>query len=184
MKAVVVFESMYGNTHAVADRVAAGLRSHFDVVTVPVGQATPEVLSDADLLVVGGPTHVHSMSRMSTRKAAAQAVGKAPGLALEPDATGTGLREWFDLTTPRAPMAAAFDTRLHGPGALTGRAGKGIARRLRRLGCELVAPPVSFFVNKHEALCDGERERAHTWGDAIARLALARRHHSYPSRAA
>ncbi len=45
-------------------------------------------------------------------------------------------------------MAAAFDTRLQGPVAFTGRASKGISHALRRQGYELVAEPESFVVTK------------------------------------
>ena len=65
--AVVVYESMYGNTHLVADAIGAGLRPAFDVTVVPVTQAGPAILDGADLIVVGGPTHVHGMSRASKR---------------------------------------------------------------------------------------------------------------------
>jgi len=73
MRAVVVYESMYGNTHLIADAIGAGLRSAFDVTVVPVAEAGPAVLAGADLVVVGGPTHIHGMSRASTRKAAVEA---------------------------------------------------------------------------------------------------------------
>ena len=53
-------------------------------------------MADADLVVVGGPTHAHGMSRASTRKAAVAGRGQAVGgLKVEPDAPGTGLRDWF-----------------------------------------------------------------------------------------
>jgi flavodoxin len=73
MQAVVVYESMYGNTHLVADAIGAGLSTAFDVSVVPVSQASPAVMADASLVVVGGPTHVHGLSRAATRKAAVQA---------------------------------------------------------------------------------------------------------------
>ena len=43
IRAVVIYESMYGNTHVVADHIAEGLRSRFDVDVVPVGRATAEL---------------------------------------------------------------------------------------------------------------------------------------------
>ena len=96
MRAVVVYESMYGNTHLIADAIGAGLSTAFDVRVVPVSTAWPEVVADADLVVVGGPTHVHGMSRASTRKAAVEAADKpVGGLKVEPDVMGPGLREWF-----------------------------------------------------------------------------------------
>ena len=68
MRAVVVYESMFGNTHAIADAIGKGLEPVDNVVVVPVVEAGRERLGDADLLVVGGPTHFHGMSRTRTRK--------------------------------------------------------------------------------------------------------------------
>ena len=62
MRALVVYESMYGNTHVAAMNIAAGLSARHDVTLVPVTRATPELFAAADLLVVGGPTHLHRMS--------------------------------------------------------------------------------------------------------------------------
>ncbi len=80
MRALIVYESMYGNTHVVANHIAEGLRPQFDVDVVPVEEATPERIAGADLLVVGGPTHVHSMSSEKSRKAAKDSLSK-PGPA-------------------------------------------------------------------------------------------------------
>ena len=88
MKVVIVYESMYGNTHHVANTIGAGLRGVADVAVVPVEQASEELVDTADLLVVGGPTHVHGMSRPSTRKAAVEALAKNEALELDPEAEG------------------------------------------------------------------------------------------------
>src|SRR3954467_179048 len=114
MRAVVVYESMYGNTHLVADAVADGLRAvgGVDAEVVAVVHASSDALAGADVLVVGGPTHVHGMTRPSTRKAAAEAAAEPEhGVELEPDAEGDGLREWFDTASALPERAAAFDTR-------------------------------------------------------------------------
>lgn len=68
MRTVIVYESMYGNTHHVASAIAAGLAPNIEAVVVPVSQAGPELLESADLLIVGGPTHVHKMTRPMTRE--------------------------------------------------------------------------------------------------------------------
>ena len=96
MKALIVYESMYGNTRAVAEAVAAGLRPWAKTEVYSVAEVTPAAVAEADLLVVGAPTHVHGLSRPSTRKAAAESA-EAPdsGLTLEPDARETGVREWL-----------------------------------------------------------------------------------------
>lgn len=169
MRAVVVYESMYGNTHLIADAIGAGLRTAFDVRVLPVSQARPEAIAGADLVVVGGPTHVHGMSRASTREAAVKAADKpAGGLEVEPDALGPGLREWFGWLGRYPVRAAAFDTRLHGPVALTGRAAKGVARRLREHGFDLIAEPESFVVTKQDRLEPHEQDRARDWGTTLA----------------
>ena len=169
MRAVIVYESMYGNTHLVADAIGAGLGSAVDVQVVPVAQAIPAILADADLIVVGGPTHVHGMSRAATRKAAVESADK-PGslLELDPDAPGPGLREWFGSLDRYPAKAAAFDTRLHGPAAMTGQACKGVARLLRGHGFDVIAKPASFLVTKENKLEPQETARAREWGAGLA----------------
>jgi hypothetical protein len=169
MRAVVVYESMYGNTHQVADAIGAGLGAAFDVSVVPVSQASPAVLADAALVVVGGPTHMHGMSRATTRKWAVEAANKpVSGLKVEPGALGLGLREWLG-SLGRCPVkAAAFDTRLHGPAAMTGRASRGVTRLLRAHGFDVVAEPESFLVTKQDRLQPEETTRACEWGTRLA----------------
>jgi len=168
MKAVVIYESMYGNTHLIANAIAEGLRKHGEAIVVPVDEADAALVATADLLVVGGPTHAHGMSRPTTRKGAATAAEK-PGsnLEMDPDAMGLGLREWFATLGDIETNAAAFDTRFDFPAALTGRASKGIARKLRRHGAELIAEPHSFFVAKDNHLEPTEQTRAQEWGSQI-----------------
>lgn len=169
MRALVIYESMYGNTRAVAAAIAEGLRASFDVDVVAVGSAQSPVITDADLLVVGGPTHMHGLSRASSRKAAVEAAHRPGGPKLEPEAEGPGLREWLDdLPTGGGEAFAAFDTRLRGIAAFTGRAGLGISSRLRRHGYRQVAPPESFVVDKQNQLVPGELQHAVMWGRRLA----------------
>jgi hypothetical protein len=169
MRTVIVYESMYGATHTLAERMGEALRPSGDVDVVPVGSASSELLSGADLVLVGGPTHVHGMTSARTRKAAMEAAAK-PDATVEPDpdAEGPGLRDWFERLDGRATPAAAFDTRMHGPAIVTGRASRGIDRRLRRHGFTPVADPESFLVDKDGSLTDGEASRAAKWAEAIA----------------
>ena len=97
MRALVVYESMYGNTHTVAEVIGKVLLDFGEARVVAVHDASSEMLDGVDLLVVGGPTHAHGMSRASTRKAAAEAVTKPDSdLTLDPDAAGDGIREWLE----------------------------------------------------------------------------------------
>jgi hypothetical protein len=170
MKAVIVYESMYGNTHSIADAVATGLRATIeDVAVVSATDADSTLARGADLLVVGGPTHARGLSRASTRKAALEAADK-PGSELTMDAVadGPGIREWLASVADLGVPAAAFDTRFDGPPVLTGRASRGLARKLRRLGCSLIADPESFLVTKQTQLKPGEEDRAREWGSSLA----------------
>ncbi len=118
---------------------------------------------------MGGPTHVHGLTRDSTRKAAVEAAEKpGSGLELDPDAEGVGLRDWFDGLDRLDTQAAAFDTRMEGPPAFTGRASKGIGKRLEKHGCTLVVEPESFLVTKENHLEDDEELHAVSWGGRLA----------------
>lgn len=176
MRAVVVYESMYGNTHLIADAIAEGLAAVGEVEVVPVDGATDAVLAGADLLVVGGPTHAHGMSSKATRRGAvADAAKPERDLHLDPDAEGPGLRDWFATVDGLPAKGAAFDTRMEGPpAAITGRASKGIAKRLRHHGCDLVADPMSFLVTKDNHLVDEEVAHARAWGAELATAVGAR----------
>jgi sugar/nucleoside kinase (ribokinase family) len=168
MRAVVVYESMYGNTHLVADAIGAGLGGEPDVTVTSVDDVDPSLVEQADLLVVGGPTHVHGMSRDATRTAAVEAAAKDDDLSLDPDAEGPGLRDWLDALPKLRVQVAAFDTRLDAPPLLTGRASKGITRRLHALGCSILADPESFLVTKQNHLEDDQEARARDWGRSLA----------------
>jgi hypothetical protein len=176
MRALVVYESMYGNTHRVAEAIGEELRRFGETTVIPADGAGPGVIVGIDLLVVGGPTHAHGMSRPSTRRSAPDAVTK-PGsdLTLDPDWAGDGIREWLGSLDERgAGKAAAFDTRIGIAPVLSGRASKGIARKLREHGFTLVAEPESFLVTKDNHLEPGEEDHARQWAEQLASSLAAR----------
>ncbi len=172
MRAIVVYESMFGNTHRVAEAIGRGLETAGEALVLPVDDAEGDLVFAADLLVVGGPTHVHGLSRPRTRDAALDMAGK-PGnrLALDAHAHGADLRGWLGSLGHAGGPAAAFDTRLSYP--MSGRASKGIARELGRRGYSMVVPPESFVVTKDNALLAGEEERAVAWGRRLATVLSA-----------
>ena len=178
MRAVIVYESMFGNTHAIADAIGKGIGQAFvpadNVVVVPVVEAGRERLGDADLLVVGGPTHFHGMSRARTRTwATATAQHPKNDLVLDGDAQGPGVRDWLKSLSHGHTKCAAFDTRFKGPAILRGRASRTIRRKLRRHGFEMVAKPESFFVTLKNHLEPGEEARAQEWGKRLAARVLS-----------
>jgi len=173
MRAVVVYESMFGNTHAIADAIGTGIGQGLepvdDVVVVPVVEAGGERLGDADLLVVGGPTHFRGMSRTRTRRWAASTAQKPTNdLVLDRDAQSPGVRDWLTSLGHGHTKVAAFDTRFKGPTVLRGRASKIISRKLQGHGCEMVAKPESFFVTLQNHLEPDEEARAREWGKRLA----------------
>lgn len=169
MRALVIYESMYGNTHQIGEAIAEGLGLPDGVQILPVSEVTQSMLNQVNLIVVGGPTHAHGMSRERTRKAAVDAAEKpSKALHLDPTAAGVGLRDWFASLGTRHGMAVAFDTRTKGPAVLTGHAATGIAKMLRHHGLDLIAAPESFLVDKHNHLLPGERGRALVWGENLA----------------
>ena len=116
-----------------------------------------------DLVVVGGPTHIHGLSTSMSRKGA---------LKDHPNAAppGIGVRGWLhELPAGEGRRAAAFDTRIEKSIVLVGSAARTIARPLRRHAYELAAEPESFFVVDADGpLKDGETERAAAWARTLA----------------
>ncbi len=167
--ALVVVESMFGNTRAIADAVAAGLSAHLPTQIVDVAEAPAVPGTEVRLLVVGGPTHAFSMSRTSTRENAVERGANVTG-PIE-----VGLREWLDNLDriPTGVHVAAFDTKVRKP-HVPGSAAHAAARRLRRRGARVSVSPETFYVTDTKGpLEPGERERAQAWGADLAALAQA-----------
>jgi flavodoxin len=190
MDVAVVYESMFGMTHDVADAVAAGVaeaRPDARVVCVRTGEAALDRIGTPDLLIVGGPTHLRGMASAMTRRMAVSIEQKADrgegehqGHGLEPGIEGPGLRDWFHRL-PKAGKgrsAAAFDTRGdYGP--IVGGAARGIAHRLQRHGYHLVAEPEGFIIEGDAGqLRPGEADRARAWAAELTRRAA----HTAPTR--
>jgi flavodoxin len=174
MKSCVVYESMYGNTHAVAGAIAQALEHLGETTLGSVAEVAAPSVAEFDLVVVGGPTHVHGMSREATRRAAAEAAADDDTIDLDADAAGPGLRDWLDgLPKVDDVSCAAFDTRIDKPVLLVGSAARSIAKRLKRRGFAPVVEPESFFVDDSSGpLHDGELSRASEWGTKLSNEVL------------
>ncbi len=170
MRARVVYESIFGNTRAIAEAIADGLRGACDVEVHEIS-AAPTDLDGLDLLIVGGPTHAWSMTRAGTRDGArkqARAGGK------EPISAGIGLREWIARLPARAPPRpihlATFDTVIRPSGKFPfGSAAHPAARRLLDRHLHLLAEPEHFLVQGPPGpLVAGEVGRARAFGQRLA----------------
>lgn len=171
MRALVVYESMFGNTEQIARAIADGLGRYGAVEVRNVDDMVNVPLQGIDLLIVGGPTHAFGMSRPRTRESAAQQSATPTVTKL------TGVREWLQSLAPPEPgaTAAAFDTRIRKPSWLPGLAAKSAARSLRRSGYRPAADPASFFVTGVSGpVAQGELARARQWGGSIGSACLER----------
>lgn len=167
MSALVVFETSFGNTEAVARALADGIAQHSRVRVVSVTDPGAEASDDETLVVVGGPTHAFGMSRERTRRDAQERGGTVA-------AGAAGIREWVALLpADRADrLYATFDTRAEAVRHLPGSAAHAAARALHRHGHRTVGEPGSFYVaDTAGPLLPGELERARGWGESLARAA-------------
>lgn len=166
-RALVVYESLFGNTAQVAGAVAETLKAHgYDVTLSDVTDpAAPSGRLDADLVVVGAPTHAFSLSRASTR---ADAVRQGA----EPGKEGTGLREWLESVVPRPGRrvpVVAFDTRVEKVRRLPMAAGPRALRLARHQGFDGPVRPAAFLVRDTAGpLLDDELARARSWAATVA----------------
>jgi len=166
MRAVVIYESMFGNTRRIAEAVADGLANAVEVRLTRADQVLETDLEGADLVVVGAPTHAWSLPRANTRQSALATARRSDNdLVLEPAAdTSPGVREWLHSLGRLRVAGTAFDTRFHAPRLFTGHASKAISRILRHDGVDVVLSPESFFVDRQNHMVAGEEERARAWG--------------------
>jgi len=146
MKALIVYDSVYGSTEKIARAIAEAITSSAEVKVARAGEATTEELASADILIVGSPTH-------GGRPMAAirDLLNEVPKLSLQ----GTNV--------------ASFDTRLSTKlvGVFGYAAGR-IAGNLKRKGGSLIASPEGFLVTGSKGpLKEGELERAAGWAKGI-----------------
>src|SRR4051794_18719854 len=163
-RALVVFESMFGNTRAIAEAVAEGLSSRFETELTEVSLAPTRIAEDVSFIVVGGPTHAFGLTRPKTRQDAATQ-SEAPLVS-----PAGGIREWLETADrPRAGVhAVAFDTRIDRP-RVPGSAARAAEKRLCRLGFRVAAEAESFYVTGIQGpLVTGEVERARHWAEEVA----------------
>lgn len=158
MKAVVVYESLWGNTAAVARAIAEGIGPEAEVLST--SEATPDRVAGADLLVAGAPMQGFSLPTDQMR--AGIKVDDDP----RPDVSMPTLRSWLDHLPAGSGRAAAFDTKIRwSPGS----AASVIDRVLAAAGYRTVARSEHFLVTGRTGpLKDGELARARTWGAQLA----------------
>jgi len=163
MKAVVVYESLWGNTAAIARAIAEGTGP--EARALSTAQATAEAIAGADLIVAGAPLIGFRLPTDGVRKN----IGRDPKHAQRPpDLSLPSMRSWLATLPNGRGCCAAFETRFKwSPGSATGA----IATGLQRAGYRRIAKDHPFIVKgTYGPLADGEVERAKAWGAELARL--------------
>lgn len=161
-RVLVVYESLFGNTEQLATAIAGSLReAGHRVELTDVAHAPGLDDLEADLVVLGAPTHAFSLSRPGTRADAVRQGAPSP-------ATDTGVREWLGAArhhrATRAVPTACFDTRVDRTRRLPGSAARKAVRLARDAGLAPVRRTESFYVEDVSGpLLPGELERACTW---------------------
>jgi flavodoxin I len=145
MKALVIYDSLYGNTEEIAKEIGAALGSGAKVVKV--GFAKVEDVVSSHLVIIGSPT---------------QGGRQTPGIKAFVDE--------LPLDALKDKRFAAFDTRFKNVFVrIFGFAAPRIESAIRDKGGNTTAQPQGFFVNGNRGpLLEGELERASTWAKAIA----------------
>jgi hypothetical protein len=165
MEAIVVYESVWGNTAAVAGAIAEGLGAR----AFATDEVTPAELAEADLIVAGSPVFAFGLPSEAIRGQILKAEADAPVL---PDLSHPSLRSWLDNLPEGHGRSAAFETRIWwSPRGATGT----IEKRLTALGYPPLASAEKFVVrDKYGPLREGELDRARAWGRSLKdRLATA-----------
>jgi len=144
MKALIIYDSVYGNTEKIARAVAEAITPSYEVKVVRVGEANPSELASTDLLIVGSPTHAGRPT-----PAIQDLLNKVPKL--------------------QGINIAAFDTRITTKLVrVFGYAAGRIAGNLKRKGGTLIVSPEGFFVTGNKGpLKEGELERVAGWVKGI-----------------
>lgn len=157
MRAIVVYESLWGNTAAVARAIAEGIGSGARALST--AQATGAAIAGADLIVAGAPVLGFRLPTDKMLKTIGASAGRE---RVAPNLSQPSMRSWLDALPKGNGRSAVFETRLKiSPGRATGA----IARGLEGAGYRPIAKAQRFIVKgKYGPLRDGEVERAKAWG--------------------
>jgi flavodoxin len=159
MKALVWYDSFFGNTQQIAEAIAEAIRPYVRVVELQrIQNASPEDVERADVLIIGSPTR-----------------------GFQPSEGTKALLRQLPRHALRGMWVAAFDTRI----ALHtienglfrwivktgGYAASTIHKSLLRHDGQAVIAPDGFCVTDKEGpLMEGELQRARTWGNTIGQI--------------
>lgn len=156
MKALVIYDSQFGNTEQIARAIGEALGARAETAVRRAAEVTAADLAGLDLLIVGSPTQSFHATKP--------------------------IDEWLQGHSLQGVRAAAFDTRfdmaevesrmlrlaVKVAGEQGAYAAPRIAAQLEKDGAVVVVPPEGFIVQETEGpLRPGELERAGEWAAQI-----------------
>lgn len=145
MKALVIYDTQFGNTERLARLITDTLLKHMPVRLLPAHEVVGYDFEGVDMLVFGCPTQKHDIT---------------------PDFEA--VLESLPPDTLHGKAAFVFDTRFRGWKLITGSAADSLAKRLLSAGARLVMSPESFYVTGMQGpLEEGEANRAVNWARAM-----------------
>jgi hypothetical protein len=160
MTAIIVYESVWGNTAAIGRAIAEGYGP--EAKAYATDEVPAAALATTDLIVAGSPVFAFSLPTEGMRENILRTEADA---ATPPDLSHPSLRSWLDALHEGSAAFPAFETRIWwSPRGATGT----IEKRLSKLGYRQIAKAEKFVVrDKYGPLRDGELDRARAWGRAL-----------------
>jgi hypothetical protein len=160
MNVIVVYESVWGNTAAVARSIAEGFGPEAEAYATD--EVPKDIAVNADLIVAGSPVFAFGLPTEGMRENILRSETDASS---PPDLSHPSLRSWLETLPPGKGRSAAFETRIWwSPRGATGT----IEKMLSRLGYRRIARAEKFVVrDKYGPLREGELGRARAWGRAL-----------------
>ncbi len=145
-RVVIIYDSKFGNTEKVAGALAEGMKKQqVNVDCLKVDEVDTSKLDDYDLLAIGGPTHAFGISKPMK-----------------------DFLKKLENVNVSGKRAFAFDTKFKS--RLAGSAGKGIEKRLKKLGMSIIKSHISAIVKGGEGpLEDGAEEAFEQIGADMAK---------------
>lgn len=151
MKALVVFDSYFGNTEDVAIAIGNALRDLVNVEVKRVSKLDPKYVKNVDFLVIGSPTRAFQATRKV--KEFLKGIPKTEYAHMKVIAFDTRIATEDVDSRMLNRMAKAF-----------GYAAEPMGLIMEKRGAKLLLDPVGFYVEDTEGpLKEGEKERAAAW---------------------
>jgi flavorubredoxin len=159
-KAIVMYDTLFGNTEKVAEALARGIKDHgVEVKCISIKDATIDNLEQYDLIAVGAPTHFLKASK-PMKEFLSGLEGASKKFA--------------------GKYGFAFDTRYDS--FMAGSAAKYIEKKLDEIGLEIIKPRTSAIVRGTKdkgkscdtTLREGEEKVFEAVGNDIGKILVAK----------